>query len=137
MDKILFAGFWMAAVMVVCGCVEEMNGDAAVNPLRISLENISTDKMVYHSSEIVNFNVAIYSNADLADAVVTVNGVGGRMNEKRILNLSEGLNDVSFTYKLPRCNVCGGIKAGMYDFSCTVVYGNITVEDSLSVDIQQ
>ena len=80
MDKILFAGFWMAAVMVVCGCVEEMNGDVAVDPLRISLENISTDKMVYHSSEIVNFNVAIYSNADLADAVVTVNGVGGRMN---------------------------------------------------------
>ncbi len=139
MDKILFGLFWIVAVMVVCGCVAEQNEDAAVmgNSLRISLTNISTDKTVYRSSEVVNLSVVIYSNAYLANAAVTAKGVGGRMNEKRILNLSEGLNKVSFTYKLPRCNSCGGIRAGMYNFSGEVRYGNITVKDSLSVNIRQ
>ena len=137
MNKILFWLFWIVAVMVVCGCVAEQNeGVMADKVSRVSL-NISTDKAVYHSMELVNINAEIYSNVNVSDATVTVKGINGRLNKERILNLSEGANELSFTYKLPKCNVCGGISAGIYNLSCEVMYENVTVRDSVGVSIQQ
>ncbi len=99
MSKILFWLFWIVAVMVVCGCVAEQNeGVMADKVSRVSL-NISTDKAVYHSMELVNINAEIYSNVNVSDATVTVKGINGRLNKERILNLSEGANELSFTYK--------------------------------------
>ena len=79
----------------------------------------------------------VYSSANVENVTVGVRGIGGMMNEKRIVSLSEGMNEVSFIYKLPRCNSCGGIRAGKYSLDGVVVYGNMSVKDSLSVDIQQ
>ena len=78
----------------------------ADNVTMVSL-NVSTDKGVYHSSELLNINAVMYSNADVSDATVTVKGINGRLDKERNLNLSEGVNELSFTYKLPKCNVCG------------------------------
>ena len=137
MKTILFGGIWIVAVMAACGCVAEQNmGVMAGEASRVSL-NISTDKGVYHSSELVNINAAIYSNANVSDATVRVKGINGRLNKERRLILSEGANELSFTYKLPKCNVCGGIRVGMYNLTCEVIYGNVTVRDYVSVSIQQ
>ena len=103
----------------------------------ISITKVSADKDIYHSAELMNLSVLIHSSSDIEDVVVTAKGVSGRMNLQRTLNLSAGENGVSFTYTLPRCNVCGGIGEGTYDLSCEVSYGNKTVNNSTSVQIVQ
>lgn len=107
------------------------------NDVKISLNNISTDKVVYHSSDVMNFSAVIYSNLNLENVTVMVKGINGRLNEKKILNVSEGTNEIFFTYELPRCNVCGGIRAGDYDLECELIYKNITIKDSIRINIQQ
>jgi hypothetical protein len=113
--------------------VQEM----AAEDMDIYILNVSADKATYHSSELVNLSVLIHSSSDIDDVMVTAKGVSGRMNLQKTLNLSAGDNGVSFTYTLPRCNVCGGISEGTYDLSCEVSYGNKTVNNSTSVQILQ
>jgi len=101
------------------------------------LKNLSTDKVLYHSSENVNFTAMIYSESDLKNVTIIATGINGRLNEKKILNLKTGINEVSFNYNLPKCNVCGGISAGDYSLNCDVIYKNITAEKSITINIQQ
>ncbi|MFH1125540.1 MAG: hypothetical protein V1703_00300 [Candidatus Altiarchaeota archaeon] len=96
-----------------------------------------TDRSVYHSSEILNFSINVESNSNLWNVTFRVGGVDGRMKEERMVDLKSGVNEVSFTYKLPRCNVCGGIGAGSYGINCEISYGNVSINKSTTVDIQQ
>ncbi len=111
--------------------------EAETEELEILLQNVSADKDVYHSAEVMNLTVLVYSSSDAENVTVTANGINGRLNIEKTLNLDAGENGVSFTYKLPRCNVCGGIRAGTYDLTCEVSYGNMTIKNSTSVQIVQ
>ena len=104
---------------------------------KIYIKNISTDKAVYHSSDVMNLSLSIYSNSDLENVTVTANGINKKFNAAKTLELKKGSNDVSFIYTLPRCNVCGGISAGDYNLSCIISYKNISVEASTMINIQQ
>jgi len=139
---------WM---LLVSGClteyVERTTNPPRANPqvqdegppeeAEIDLLNVSTDKDIYHSAEVMNLTVLIRSSSDVENVTVTANGINGRMNIEKTLNLDAGENGMSFTYKLPRCNVCGGIRAGTYDLTCEVSYGGMTVKNSTSVQIVQ
>ena len=103
----------------------------------ISIEDITTDKAIYHSSEFLNLNVKIRSNSDLEDVIVKVEGIRGRFKGEEILGVKEGITDVPFSYKLPRCNVCGGIKAGDYTLDCEILYKDIVLRNSITINIQQ
>jgi len=117
---------------LISGCVTEQNEGTI-----ISLKNLSTDKVLYHSSENVNLTAMIYSKSDLENVTIIATGINGRLNEKKILDLKSGINEIHFNYKLPRCNVCGGISAGDYELNCNVIYKNITAEKSITINIQQ
>ena len=111
--------------------------EMAAEDVEISILSLSADKDIYHSAELMNLSVLIHSSSDVEDVVVTAKGVSGRMNLQRTVNLSAGENDMSFTYTLPRCNVCGGIREGTYELGCEVSYGNKTVNNATSVQIVQ
>jgi len=116
----------------ISGCITKQEEGIA-----ISLKNLSTDKALYHSSENVNLTVMIYSESDLENVIIIATGINGRLNEKKILDLKTGINEIAFSYKLPKCNVCGGIKEGDYNLSCIVTYKNITSEKIITINIQQ
>ncbi len=103
----------------------------------ISIEDITTDKAIYYSSEFLHLNIKIRSNSDLEDVVVKVEGIKGRLKKQETLDIKEGVNDIPFSYKLPRCNVCGGIGAGDYTLDCEVLYKDIVLKDSTTINIQQ
>jgi len=132
MKKSFLIIFIIIGLALVSGCVTEQEEGIA-----ISLKNISTDKILYHSSENVNLSAMIYSESDLENVIIIATGINGRLNEKKILNLKTGINEISFSYKLPKCNVCGGIKEGDYNLSCIVTYKNITSEKIITINIQQ
>jgi hypothetical protein len=102
-----------------------------------SILNASTDKILYHSSEKVNLSIYVYAEKRLVNAAITVKGLGGRMNQTRVMNLAPGLNTIVFSYKLPVCNICGGINAGKYWLSYSVAYKNTSINASTAIDIRQ
>ncbi|MFH1657258.1 MAG: hypothetical protein ABH919_02220 [bacterium] len=106
-------------------------------PLQLFLKSISTDKNVYYSSEFVNIDLVIYSNSELENVAVKMNGINNRLNEEKLLSLSPGENKVSFSYKLPRCNVCGGIQEGGYPLDCEIIYGDLIINDSIIIEVKQ
>lgn len=116
--------------VLVSGCTENSASKG------ISISNITTDKMVYHSSETLNLSLMIYS-PDIDNITVSVSGINGRMDMRQIISVSKGVNEVSFVYTLPRCNICGGISPGDYNLTCIITYKNTTIEDSKIINIQQ
>ena len=150
-------GFTMAvaiiAVLISSGCLGynsmEMNetaqageGEAlthaqAAEAAVISVMNLSTDKEVYHSSDVMNLSITIDSSSDLEGVQLTAKGIKNKMNMMKTVNLSEGENTFNFIYKLPTCNVCGGISAGTYDVQCEVIHGNTTLKNTTSVELRQ
>jgi len=118
-------------LVLISGCVTEQEEE-----IIFSLENISTDKVLYHSSENVNLTAMIYSKSDLENVTIIAAGINERLNEKKILDLKTGINEISFSYNLPKCNVCGGISAGNYNLNCRVIYKNITAEKSVTINLQ-
>lgn len=126
----------LALGLVVSGCTEQEVKEESTG-IDFRMMSVSTDKTLYHSSETVNLTMIVYSNSTLENVIVTANGINGRMNEKKVLNLTAGPNEMSFIYKLPKCNVCGGIKAGSYNISCHMEYENISIDKSMIIDIQQ
>ena len=132
MKKLFLVILIIIGLSFISGCVTEQNEGTI-----ISLKNISTNKALYHSSENVNLSAMIYSKSDLGNVTIIATGINGRLNEKKILNLKKGINEIHFNYKLLRCNVCGGISAGDYNLSCEVIYKNITIKKSIAINIQQ
>ena len=114
-----------------------ISGEIFGKEIRIFIEEVTTDKAIYHSSEVVNINVKIRSNSNLKDVLIKTEGVSNKLNGEKILDIKKGLNEISFSYKLPRCNVCGGIREGDYVLGCMVIYGNVVAENSTKISIQQ
>ena len=116
---------------------EESTEQQPTTTFQFFIQDISTDKDIYHSSEIVNLELIVYSGADLENVIIKAKGIKNRFNEEKILNITTGANNVSFSYQLPRCNVCGGIAAGEYPLYCEVDHNGVTVSDSITINIQQ
>jgi hypothetical protein len=101
------------------------------------LVNVSADRPVYHSADLMNVTFVFYSKESRNNVSLTLSGLNGKMNERRFFNVSEGLNTVYVAYRLPRCNVCGGIRAGVYNITCGMEYESFNMSQSVLVDIQQ
>lgn len=114
---------------------EENNQPEAA--LQVYIQNILTDKKVYHSSEIINLDLIISATGDLKDVVVRVTGIKNKLNKEKTVDITEGENDISFSYQLPKCNVCGGISEGEYPIDCEISYDEIVLNDSVTIEVQQ
>ena len=137
MDKIFYAMVFGVFILVfIFGCAVQTNEECQ-ELTQIAFSNITTDKPVYHSSELMNLSMIIYSESEIENVSVKANGINGRFIEEKLLDLNKGMNEIIFTYQLPRCNVCGGISAGDYNLSFTISYKNISIEDSTIINIQQ
>ena len=101
------------------------------------IQSIFTDKKLYRSSEIVNLDLTIFATGNLKDVAVKIMGIKNKLNQEKVLDIIEGENNISFSYQLPKCNVCGGISAGEYPIDCEVNYSGLAINDSITIDVQQ
>lgn len=98
---------------------------------------VLTDKDLYHSAETMQITTLINSNKDLESVSLSLNGVGGRYKEDLATNLIIGENTINTSFKLPKCNVCGGIREGMYDITATIELNNSIFLNSINIEIKQ
>ena len=133
----------LMGLLLVSGCINggmtEIAADSRTGEkeVKISFVRLYTDKDTYRSAEVLNLSAVLLSDSDVENVSVMARGINGRMNLERRLNLTAGENVVSFTYRLPTCNVCGGIRAGTYSLDCMMTFENTTLENSTSVEIRQ
>ncbi len=128
-EFLMISGFLL--ILSLSGCTSQINQGT------ISLENVITNREVYHSSELMKIKAIVESDANIENVTVKVSGINGRLNQERTIELTEGLNEVSFSFHLPRCNVCGGIREGDYDITAEVIFGDISLTKVKTVSIRQ
>ncbi len=127
--RLTFAGVLICMAVLLTGCVTEPITDS------VEIENVTTDGDTYHSGEIMNITVMLKSATDVSGVYANVSGITNKRGKNMLFketmtNLTRGLNNVTFTYKMPACSSCSGISEGTYHFNASVVYGNVTVANS-------
>ncbi|MBN1896261.1 MAG: hypothetical protein JW789_00850 [Candidatus Aenigmarchaeota archaeon] len=103
----------------------------------ISIAGISIEKNVYHSAEVMRFNVTLLSDIAAEGLELKAYGINGKMSIVKAVDMVPGENLFSLEYTLPRCNVCGGITPGNYTFEVSVYNSDIIDSDTISVEILQ
>ena len=98
---------------------------------------ISTDKEMYKSAQDMHITFLIQTNIEIKNAFLECTGIINRFKYSETLNVSKGKTNLSTVYVLPRCNVCGGIRPGIYNLNCTLYFETGKVQDKLTVDIKQ
>ncbi|RZN41576.1 MAG: hypothetical protein EF813_02405 [Methanosarcinales archaeon] len=83
----------------------------------------------------MNITVVLKSATDVSEVYANVSGVTNKRGKNLLFkeattNLTRGLNNVTFTYKMPACPSCSGIDPGTYYFNTSVVYNNVTVANA-------
>ncbi|MBD3155034.1 MAG: hypothetical protein GF368_00075 [Candidatus Aenigmarchaeota archaeon] len=108
-----------------------------ISNVRVEFNDLVTDKEVYHSAETLNITAVVDSNQYLENVTVNIKGINGKLDKSREVNLENGINQISLTNKLPRCNVCGGIREGDYSISFEIIYEDMKLTDEIMVTIKQ
>ncbi len=98
---------------------------------------ITTDEQEYKSSQQVNVTIEIDSNVNFQNASLSISAINNRFKEDRQINLTVGNNIETYLFKLPRCNVCGGIREGEYSVSTNIVLNNITFSNLTTINVKQ
>lgn len=127
--RLITAGVLICMAVMLTGCVSELITES------VEIENVTTDKGTYHSNEIMNITVMLKSATDVSGVYANVSGVTNKRGKNLLFketttNLTRGLNNVTFTYKMPACSSCSGIDPGTYYFNTSVVYDNVTVANA-------
>jgi hypothetical protein len=112
-------------------------GEISIPTPRISVQGITTDRKIYHSAESLVLNASVHSDSDVQAVLAKAWGVNGKLAQEAFYNLSPGENTIQFSFRLPRCNVCGGISPGNYTLNFEVTAGNVTASNFTSVEIVQ
>lgn len=127
--RLITAGVLICMAVLLTGCITEPIADS------VEIKNITTDRDTYHSGEIMNITVVLKSATDVSGVYINVSGITNKRGKNMLFketatNLTSGLNNVTFTYRMPACSSCSGISEGTYYFNTSVVYGNSTVANS-------
>jgi hypothetical protein len=127
--RLTFTGALICMTVLLNGCVTTPITDS------VEIENVTTEGGTYHSGEIMNITVVLKSATDVSGVYTNVSGITNKRGKKMLFketttNLTRGLNNVTFAYKMPACSSCSGISEGTYQFNASVVYGNVTVGNS-------
>jgi hypothetical protein len=102
---------------------------------------MTSDKSVYYSNQMMTFTVSVNSSDDLSYAKVSLQGIMAgyyRIDENNTVNLSRGVNTLSFQYRAPKCYGCSGIRPGKYNVSVGLVYYGTSIgKDMVKIELKQ
>jgi len=103
-------------------------------PVNASIVNVSTDKDLYHSNELVAITVTVSSAENLTNATLRFEGLKDNYGRDRIshdipASLQPGETNITYDYNLPPCSICAGLSPGNYSFNVSLVHDNTVLSD--------
>ena len=139
----------LAVAVIVSGCVMQtpnetnshQDANAITEEMNIEITEFTTDKEVYGSYEEVKMTIVAVSPEAIENAEINVAGINpyqhAYVDESRIVNLSMGENEITFSDKTPSCTSgCGGVYPGPYDITARIsVNGTLLAEASLTITL--
>jgi hypothetical protein len=114
-----------------------------VKPVNADIVNITTDKGLYHSNEVMAITVTIASSGNLKNATIKFDGLRDNYGRERLshdltADLPAGETNVTYDYNLPPCSICAGLSPGMYSFNVSLISGNSVLSNMThSIRIEQ
>lgn len=108
-----------------------------------SITSVTTDKDLYHSKEVMNITVLAKLQGDMSNTSLKLRGLQDRHGdfqlEKEIpVNLSSGLNILTYDHQLPSCSSCSGLSAGTYQIEVELIQDGIVLSNMThSIQLEQ
>jgi len=137
--KVVFMKIYLLILLVfLIGCKTE---GLATQIVSIDSISVATDKPLYHSGEMIHITADINSPLELDGADIRFYGIyakRNRLDQNKIVDLVQGMNQVVLDYEAPSCYGCSGIKPGSYQISVDVVYeSEVLATGSIFIEIRQ
>ncbi|HUU74863.1 MAG TPA: hypothetical protein VMW63_02105 [Methanoregulaceae archaeon] len=109
-------------------------------PSHAEIRSVSTDKELYHSSEVMEIFIALDSVGQMNNTTVRIEGIIDRNGRTRLTHempasLSPGPNVLIHKYQLPACSHCAGLDAGTYNITVLLLSDN-TVLDQVNHSVR-
>jgi len=104
----------------------------------VSEIDLTTDKEIYHSGEIIHITTLINSPVELTNTTIRFYGIYAeryRLDQTKSVDLNKGENNITLDYNAPKCYGCSGISPGTYKINTDVAYNGETLANS-SIDIE-
>ena len=120
-------------LLFLVGCTIE-----AQDTFSIDSVELTTDKDIYHSNEIIQITSNINSPAEIKNATIHFYGIHAsrnRLEKTMYQDLTSGENIVTYEFQAPRCYGCAGVKPGTYKINVDVIY-NEQVLSTKTIDIE-
>jgi len=107
----------MLSACIVPGCLDSSSA---------GITSITTDKDLYHSHEVMNITVSMYSQETVGNATLRLRGIqddGGhfQLNQDIPVILSPGQNIKVYNHQLPHCSSCSGLAEGTYWIDASLI----------------
>jgi maltose-binding protein MalE len=112
-------------------------------PAHAEIASVTTDKDLYHSSEVMKMTIAVSSSGNMDNTTVRIDGIRDTYNRTRLsheihANLTSGQIIFTYDFELPSCSRCAGLPEGSYPFNVTLVHDNVVISNMTgSVQIAQ
>jgi len=126
-------------IVVIAACAVS----GCLGPGTASITNVSTDKDLYHSKEVMNITVLVSSQGDMSNTTLRITGIQNKYGEYQLddeipVNLSNGRNIIPYEHKMPTCSSCSGLSAGTYQIDVALVQNGIIISNTThSVELKQ
>jgi len=133
----------IALIVVIIAAGAVIGYTYFLGPGTAQITNVSTDKSLYHSKEIMNITVIASSRGDMSNTTLKLTGIQNRYGEAQLedeipVNLTPGRNILKYDHKLPTCSSCSGLSAGTYEIDVALVKdGNVIANTTYSIDLEQ
>jgi hypothetical protein len=112
-------------------------------PVNATVVNVSTDRDLYHSNEVMAITVTVTSPGGINNATLKFDGLQDNYGRERLshdltADLPAGETNVTYDYNLPPCSICAGLSPGNYSFNVSLISGNSVLSNMThSIRIEQ
>jgi len=105
----------------------------------VKIISVGEKDMVCRFGEPITLNVTAKSSTSLDNVTVVVVGLKNELNQmklhkSKVVELTKGVNVISFPYRVPTCSPCNRLKSGTYQIRATISRnGEVLAEGSGTV----
>lgn len=103
---------------------------------------VAIENETYHSGETMHVNVTVFAESELSDVELTVSGLTNKLGRDKIsevkyVNLSQGENQIPFTFITPPCTGCAKLDPGTHNVTASIVMNGETRNATATIILEK
>ena len=103
---------------------------------------IAIENETYHSGETMSVNVTVFTEKEMPGVAITVSGITNKLdrntiNEVKYINLSQGENQIPFTFTTPACTRCAKLDPGLHNVTASILMNGETKSARISMILEK